>query len=370
MSAASLDYVQNGQFHGSFGSSLATKLIKSGGDIGVFRPYCSEDENDPRSFITLNSGTKQEKVVLTNADSPLRPSDWLELDQAVVKVAKPMLRVYGDLRSRGLQYVIPNGMGKTVLQTERMTDITPASINMSGVVDSASDRPLFDAQNLPLPIIHKDFQFDARQVMVSRNSGNGIDTSTAEAAARRVAEGVEQLLLGVASTYQYGGGVVYGLTNFPQRMTKTLTAPTAGGWTPHTTVSEVLAMRLQSQLAFHYGPWKLYISPNWDAYMDDDYSAAKGDNTLRQRLMGINGIEDVVTADYLQFISGNPYTMLLVQQTSDVVRAVVGMDITTLQWETHGGMMLNFKVMCIMVPQIRADHNNKTGIVHGSIASS
>ena len=59
-------------------------------------------------------------------------------------------------------------------------------------------------------------------------------------------------------------------------------------------------------------------------------------------------------------------TMLLVQMTSDVVRAVKGMQITTVQWESHGGMMLNFKVMCIMVPQIRADHNGNTGLVHGS----
>jgi hypothetical protein len=43
------------------------------------------------------------------------------------------------------------------------------------------------------------------------------------------------------------------------------------------------------------------------------------------------------------------------------------MEITTLQWETHGGMMQNFKVMAIMVPQIRGDFNGNTGIVHGSV---
>jgi len=57
-----------------------------------------------------------------------------------------------------------------------------------------------------------------------------------------------------------------------------------------------------------------------------------------------------------------------VQQTSDVIREVVGMDITTVQWEEEGGMRLNFKVMAILVPQLRADFNGNTGIVHGSTA--
>jgi hypothetical protein len=47
---------------------------------------------------------------------------------------------------------------------------------------------------------------------------------------------------------------------------------------------------------------------------------------------------------------------------------VIGMDVTTVQWETHGGMRLNFKVMAIMVPQLRSDFNGNAGIVHGSTA--
>ena len=44
----------------------------------------------------------------------------------------------------------------------------------------------------------------------------------------------------------------------------------------------------------------------------------------------------------------------------------LGADITTVQWESHGGMQINFKVMAIMVPQLRADFTGQTGIVHGS----
>ena len=172
---------------------------------------------------------------------------------------------------------------------------------------------------------------------------------------------VEQLTLGVASSYAYGGGTIYGYTNLLGRLTAAMTLPTAVGWTGATTVGEILTMRGQSTAAFHYGPWVLYNSPNWDNYLDNDYSTAKGDNTLRDRLKKIEGIEDVRTLDYL-----TAYQMVLVQMTSDVARLVIGADITTVQWETQGGMQLNFKVMCIMVPQLRTDYNGNTGIVHGT----
>jgi hypothetical protein len=56
----------------------------------------------------------------------------------------------------------------------------------------------------------------------------------------------------------------------------------------------------------------------------------------------------------------------MVQMTSDVIQAINGMDITTLQWETVGGMQLHFKVMCIQVPQMFSDIDGNCGICHGT----
>jgi hypothetical protein len=184
-------------------------------------------------------------------------------------------------------------------------------------------------------------------------------------AARRVSEEAEKLVLGTSGSFSYGGGTIYGLTNFPERITSVdIMAPTDSGWTPQSFVTNVLAMRQASETELHYGPWMLYVSPSWDQYLDDDYSAAKGDNTLRQRVAAINNITGIQTLDYL-----TGFQIVLVQQTTDVIRLVIGMDITTVQWETEGGMRLNFKVMAIMVPQLRADINGNTGIVHGNAAA-
>lgn len=356
-----MDFILNGQAHGS----VASRLIASGGDVGMFRPYI--DSKGRHCVTVMNTATgKPEKQILQNANATLRHEDWRLFDQQVQKAARQRLRLVADMRSNGMQFVIGNGLAKTVFSTERMTDPGEATISMDGMRRGKGDRPEFDIVNLPLPIIHSDFSFSARQVMVSRNSNTPLDTSMAEAASRRVAEAVEKLALGTYGAYSFAGASIYGLTTFPSRLTKVLTNPTLTAWIPKTTLNEVLAMKQQSIAALNFGPWVLYCSTSWDQYLDNDYILTGGNvatQTLRERLKRIDGITDVRSLDSL---SG--YQMILVQQTSDTFREIVGLDFTTLQWETQGGMEINYKVMAIMVPQPRADINGKCGIVHGTAA--
>ena len=339
--------------------SVANRLINTNGNINCLRPYVG---NDGRTYITVNGDDGKLKAIpINNTEASLRKDDWKLLDDAIIKAAKPRLKLVGDLRSSGLSFNIPNGMGKTVLESENVGDIGDASLSMDGIRQGANDRPIFDLAGLPLPIIHKDFNFSARQIMTSRNGGSALDTTTAELAARKVAEQAERMAIGVANDYAYAGYTVQGITSYDNRITRTITSPTASGWTPVTTLNELLLMRQDSQDAYYYGPWMLYVSTNWDAYIDKDYSSSYPGVTLRDRLKKVNGIEDVRTLDYM-----TGFDMVLVQMTSDVIREVVGMEITTVQWETQGGMLQNFKVLAILVPQLRTDQNDNTGIVHGS----
>ncbi len=130
-------------------------------------------------------------------------------------------------------------------------------------------------------------------------------------------------------------------------------------------MTDVLEMRDLMYNDFFYGPFVLYHSTSYDQYLDNDYfrtGSTAAHRTLRERIMSIDGISAVRRLDYLT--SG--YVMIMVQMTSDVARAIDGMGITTVQWEAKGGMQLNFKVMAIQVPQLRADFNGRCGIVHGT----
>ena len=349
-----MDFIFNGQAHGA----VADKLLACNFDTRVLRPWRGNDGN---SYITQTLNGK-EVAVRTNAQATLRKDAWKQMDEAILRIARQRLRFVADLRAAGLTYGIPNGMGKTVLEYERMGDVNPASISMDPVRFGPDDRVHFDLQTLPLPVIHKDFQFSARQIQASRDSGSPLDTTMAELSARKVAEAVEQFALGLwdPASYAYGGGTIYGATNFPNRLTKTLTSPTDSAWTGETLLAEILDMRQLSQNAYHFGPWNLYFSTAWDEYLDTDFKAAS-DRTLRERISSVSGIDTIRTLDYL-----TGYDVLMIQMSTDVIRMVIGLEVQTLEWDTIGGMLKNFKVLTIMVPQLRADMNNNTGIVHGT----
>jgi uncharacterized linocin/CFP29 family protein len=353
-----IDIIQNGRASGS----VAATLLNNNFEVGRLRPWV--DEESGHSFVTVNKrvGGKivaQAERIADNA-ATLRKDEWIALDKVCMGVFRNRLRLVKDLRASSLVFNVPGGLGATVLQTETQSDTGPATISMDGLRKGQNDRPEYNINSMPLPIVHAEFGFSLRQLAASRRGDTPLDTTMMEQRSRKVAESLEALHLGT-SGYAYGGGNIYGLINFPGRMLKTLTLPTASGWTPKKTVDDVLAMRQQSMDAFHYGPWMLYTGVSWDRYLDADYSDAKGDNTLRARIKDIRGIQGIETLDYL-----TGYQMILVQWTQDVVRTVLGLEAMVLQWEGQGGLELNFKILTIQVPQVRADFNGKCGIVHGS----
>lgn len=352
-----MDYIMNGSAIGP----VANELLANGFDLRSRRPYIGKDG---RGYVVTTQNGKNVAVPARNADATLRYDEWKQFDEAVLKAARPRLRGVADLRAAGLTYTIPNGMGKTVFVTEKMSDPGNAAISMDGLRAAASDRPVFEIENLPLPIISSDFSFSARQLAASRNGNTPLDTAMAEAAARRVAEEAERLLIGNSAqwvrTKTYGGGYIYGLTTHPDVTAVSITAPTTSGWTGETLVNDILEMIQASLDDYHYGPWAVYFSPSWTRYLGDDFKAAS-DKTIMQRIKEIDGLISVRTLDYM-----TGYTILLVQMTSDVIREIIGMDMTTVQWETNGGLEVNFKVMAIMVPQVRSDKNDRCGIVYGS----
>lgn len=350
-----MDVIYNGQASGS----VAGCLMQHGFDPRGLRPYVDEF-GSACVDVTNRQGEDDVHELSTNANATLLKDEWKQLDEAVVSAGRERLNLVADLRGSGLVYNVPNGMGKTVLETQTASETEEAKISMDGIAKSPSDRQEFGLNSLPLPIIHFDFHMSLRQVQAGRNSGAPLDTSMAEQAGRRVAEQAERLATGAYGTFAFGGGTVYGLRNFPSRNTGSITT-IDGSWTPDDALNDVLAMRAASIADNHYGPWRLYCGPTWDSHLEKDYTLNYGGKTLRQRLLEVEGIQSVTVLDYLTTTD-----LVLVQQTSDVVREVIGMDLTTVQWETQGGMMQHMKVLAIMVPQPRADYNANCGIVHYS----
>lgn len=320
-----MDFFFNGKAHGG----VAAKLLANGMNIKSLRT------ND---------------VLLYD--------EWKEIDKAVLKAYQQRLVGVADLQARGLVYNIGNGLGKTVLGYQDASDIEDAQMSMDGVTRGRRDRPEFDINYLPLPITHADFSFSAREIEASRSGNMPLDTTMAELAARKVAEKIETVLFNGASSYAFGGGTIYGYEDEPNRNSVSITTNwDDSGATP---LQDLINMKQALINDRCYGPYVLYIPTNWETSIDDD-SKAESDLTIRERLLKIAGITDIKIADKLT--SDVP---LLVQLTSDVIRMVNGLNITTVQWDTEGGMQVNFKVMAIQVPQTRHDQTGRCGICVGT----
>jgi uncharacterized linocin/CFP29 family protein len=321
-------------------------------------------------FINLKTGKVFGSVASTLLNNGLNPAalrtndtllydEWKEIDKAVLKAYQERLVGVADLQAAGLTYGVGGGLGKTVLGYQDASDTEDAELNMDGVSRGARDRPEFDISYLPLPIVHKDFSFSIREIEASRNGNMPLDTTMAELAARKVAERIETMLFLGASTYTFGGGSIYGYTDEPNRNTGSLTGPWDDSAQIGTEIlSDVLAMKQALIDDRAYGPYMLYIPTNFEATLDEDFKA-NSDKSLRERIANVAGITGIQVADKL-----TDDNVLLVQMTSDVVRLVNGLSVTTVQWESEGGMRVNFKVMAIQVPQTRHDQDGRCGIVH------
>jgi hypothetical protein len=56
----------------------------------------------------------------------------------------------------------------------------------------------------------------------------------------------------------------------------------------------------------------------------------------------------------------------MVMMVKEVVDMIDGFMPRVVQWQEMGGMVFNYKVMCIEVPRIRNDILTQSGIVHYS----
>ena len=380
------DFVLNGSGHGPVGQALEAMQFNP----GMARPFRLPDGT---RAVTINTG----RTVMDNKTgrrvpevrtvpiahlmrqgifnpvwntTTLTKDEWLMLDQRVKTVFRNRLSAWRDAAAAATIRV--NGMAKTIMEYQTVSDHGVALQDMDGLAEGRTDVPLYKLDGVPLPITHVDFWYSSRQLAISRGS-DALDARGAEAAARRIAELLENLLIGNSTGMVYGTSTnyrqtsaIYGYKTFPYRLTKTnITAPT--GSNPEVTVADVLAMRQQMYNNNIYGPFIVYHSTDWDLYLDNDYARAGGNNanmTLRDRLLAIRDIADVRRLDNLT----DTFTMLMVDMSGQTLRIVNGMDLTTVQWESKGGMQQNFKVMTIQVPQFFADYNGKTGVLQGTTA--
>ncbi len=333
---------------------LAAMLDPTGRlNVNGMRPFIHTD-GSVRIVANADGATIQ-----VNTPASLQYDEWKDIDRNVIEVAKDRLVGVSDLISRGLTHPL-GSIGQTISLWERSSDMTGADVSMAGESEGEEDRIQFDYKQVPVPIIHKDFRLNMRTLAASRIHGEALDTQQARIASRVVAEKSEDMLF-AGNAIQVDGATIYGYTNHPERNGVDLVEQ----WdNPATTgqdiVEDVQAMLAAARADKMHGPFQLYIPLSYQGRLDDDYAPASGDTrTIRQRIMQLEGIAGISVADRLA-----THNVLLVQMSKETVDIAIAQDISTVQWETKGGMVQHFKVMAIWVPRLKSDYDGRMGVVH------
>lgn len=293
-------------------------------------------------------------------NATLRHEEHLRYDQALLEVARQRLNGIADLRMNGLVENLM-GLGTMLSLYERMGDVTKAVVDMEGATMSQKDRLIFDEVGVPVPIIHKDWDLNRRQLEASRKRGEPLSTAGVRLATRIVADELETMLFRGVPNFQYDGREIYGYTNHPDRNTVALKEK---GWAEEKAdiIGDVVNLLKAAYADNRFGPFCLYVPKDYWAVIQTDYSDEKGDRTFYERILAFNDIMAVKAGDYLP-----AKQVVLVQMTRDSIDLAVGADIMNIEWNVHP-MVSNFKVYCSMVPRIKVDKNGSCGIVHGTPA--
>ena len=295
----------------------------------------------------------------------LRKEEWQQLDETLVGVARQRLIGVNDLISRGLSFNL-GGLGVILSQYEQLGDMSAAQVDYAGVTDAEKDSVTFTLVSVPVPIFHKDFSINLRRLESSRgpNSiGAPIDRTQIETAAQKVVEQMEEVLfIGMGSgasggSVQSGAGSttqnsLYGYTNEPNINTQA-----GGDWgtatNPQTDIINAIGVLEGDR---YFGPYVAYIPTTQYNQLRNFFTDGSGDQIF-DRIKRIQGVEDIRPGDRLTAGTG-----VMVTMRRDVVDLAIGQDLTVVEWESKGGLMLHFKVLTAIAPRVKSASNGGSGI--------
>lgn len=316
--------------------------------------------------LRANKRTGQVQVMSERGivvNSLLREDEWQELDRTVRQAALYPLRFVNLLRARGLEQPL-GGLATLVSAWYAQSEMTGASINMTGQGRAERDLPELKQVGVPVPVVFKEFSIGKRTLLASRRLGDGIDLTAAAAASRVVAEGVEGMFINGANV-QLNNIPLYGVRNHPNRVTDTSTNFGGGAWSTITNITPTVNGMISAAMntTLHYGPYVLFLSTTQYNTVGNTFYADNTGQTPLERIRKMAGIEDIIHLPAAVMPAGEA---LLVQLSKDVIDAGIAMELQALEWTSGDGMEALFKIFMVATPRIKAAYDGKLGIIHAT----
>jgi hypothetical protein len=303
--------------------------------------------------------------------APLPEKAQVLIDRAVVEVGLQRLSLGAYLLAQpGLQFTLNDPLSVTQLEWYTRSRTGAAQRTMRPDSRTENKLPVMLPYRLPIYLTLDGFQLDIRTLKVSQRVGMPLDVTEAGACTRSVNEGIEDALINGATTLDGqaladAGYTAPGILNATNANVQTLTAAAwSTGPVGSTVFTETESMIGKLQTDLKYGPYVMVVPTAVGNALDSDYNATNNAQglTIRERLMKIPSIKDIIVADMM------PATKVaLIQMTPDVIQMVVGQAPTVIPWTSLEGFTFFNLVMAIMVPWVKSDASGNSGICIGTL---
>lgn len=328
-------------------------------DVGLMRPHVDSSGRIHMTAnvneLALNPAAKPRTLTFQptpqlNATNTLTYEAWVEVDEQVMGVARRERTILADMEAAGLTTRVD--FGKTLYTVQRRTDTGEAEISMSPTTLTNKDRPGYELDQVPVPIVSKGFEYNIRET----DGRPYLVRDSVEDATAGVERTVQRMILGTVPVFSYGNAKAYGLYTHPYRITLAV-----GDWnalTPEQVVQKVNAMKQAALDRGVRGPFVLYMPSGYAALFGLDYKA-ESDRTLYERITADPEIQEVKVDYFLR--AKEP---LLISWSSGYNRIVVGLETTAVQWGVMGPLATEYKVLCAKAPLFRAFYSDFDGQLH------
>jgi len=344
------------------------------------RPYVDPAQPD-KAYVTVNTGIDKDSgkpiykaVCVGNADTvTLYRGEWEAIDKRVRRVATQKMQFVAALEAAGLSIPL-DGMGVTRYTWRNVGQFGEARVDMDLTANVNDDSPQGIEESLPIPFISSGWDVSARQLEVSRRGGMPIDTEKAYWASYAVARATENLFLNGNGVFKADNNTIYGIRTTPASMAKTLQKD----WTDDTVTGEMIVDEVNGWLQdlrnqFHSGPFNLIYPDRYSYKLNKDYKAeVKG--SILARIKELQGIGSVTPLEILNVdpTDATKYMneVFLLEMQQETCAVLNGMNMTNLQWQKKGPLVMGHLVAQIKVPLFRADIEGQTGLLRATCAST
>lgn len=294
-----------------------------------------------------------------NVNTTLLEDEHRRIDAAVMAESRSIRGATEDLRTRGL---IENlgSIGVLLSDYNRAGNLTDASVDFDGRTRGEKDRLTFDQVGVPIPIFHKEWEIGARQLASSRRGGSNLDTTQSTIATEIVQERFETHVFAGLPGVELDGRFVYGYNTHPDRNTYTLLADWTDASAGAAMVTDMIAMLKILKDDKQRGPFLVYVGDNIAPTLDADYSAAKGDGTIKERLLKLTGVEDIQNNEFM-----DADTITIVQMKKKTVDLAIAVDLQNIQWSVQP-LSTDYMIYLMGAIRVKSEKNGQCGVLHAT----